>query len=599
MDHATESLSEDIQDFKKINLEYININEFVNILEKYEINTDIFDYIEIGKFIKYFAIYLNEYFIGYNLWKIYEKIYNIVFTIDIWNTISTDVNRDIWNDFVVNDYIDIDTVLQNKLALTHNVVNSFDVNDNFYLIDYIHFFKSLKLKSNGDYLSFSDQINISKNLARCCRQFITAGQKSYIIKESKTKPFVIVQTLGYDTDINTIKYHTTQRRTKIIKPFDSSIIEHLPKYNEIVCKPYHIDKPIHISVNQFNIFKPFKAKYIENPDYSKILPFINHIRFAWSNNSKELFNYIMSWLAFPLQKLTKSNVAMFMKGKQGSGKSFIFDFLHQYVYGPDTSLVVSSLDSVMSKFNASLAGKLMIYVEETGVSDKSWTKDFNKFKPQITSGTIMIEPKNKDTYPVENVSNYIITSNHDGIKIEQGDRRYLVIECKDDFLNNVEYFKNIHDNCFNQEVGDIFYTYLRNFEMVPLNPIPITDYKKELISNGIPKHELFLNTVFIDETIAFPENFFQWHIDTQKYYFQRKDLYDMYVSIHGQTIKNNIFYKCMNNIPGIIDVGRIRINGLQVHCSCVDPKYYNTIMISTHSFDAISLQNYSKNTHKI
>lgn len=602
MDHPIEeSDGEQSLWYKKLNLESVTLEELKDIIELLDLK--IVTFVNLGKLIKYFTTYLNDIIFGYNLWNKYSNNYeNVIYSWEIWSNLTTDVPEFLWSDVVNNEYIELHQLMENKAykCLQKNTdltVNSFDINDEYYLINYIDYVKRLKLKSDGPYLSEKDKNRIIKTLSRCCRQLITAGHKSYIIKESKSKPFVIVPNMKYEEWIY-IKYtKDNERKTQSLNIFDISLLNSLPKYNEIVCKPYHTDISLKIPEYEFNIFKGFKANYDEKADYTKIQPFLNHIKTAWANNDDYLYEYILSWLAYPIQKLTKSGVAVFMKGKQGSGKSFIFDFLHKFVYGSNTSLVVPSLEHVMGKFNALLAGKLLIYVEETGVSDKSWTTDFNKFKPQITSATILIEPKTKDIYPVDNVSNYMITSNHDGVKIEQGDRRYLVIECKNEYLNNTDYFKNIHDNYFNQECGDIFYSFLRDYDLIPLNPIPSTEYKQQLIMNGISKHELFLKGIFTQESVGFDPNFFRWNKEECKYYFIRNDLYEMYCNRYKnqKPVNSIIFFKLLNEVPGISKAIRIRINSKQTNCSYIDPSLYKTIQInSIFSDDSTPLEEYYK-----
>ena len=295
---------------------------------------------------------------------------------------------------------------------------------------------------------------------------------------------------------------------------------------DIICQPYHRDRCPSPS-NQFNIFEGFQANYVVNAfiegttNYEKIIPLLNHIYVVWANKNDKFYHYILSWLAYPLRYLTKSKIVVMIKGKQGAGKSVIFDFMTRFIYGPHASLTVSGLDSVMGRFNGHLMGKLLVCVDETAIADKKqFIQDFDKFKNQITGSTLEIERKGQDKFVVKNICNYAITSNHNGIKVEQGDRRYFCIESSDIYVGNKDYFDNLIASCFNQECGDIFYTYLREgFELTPLNPIPITEFKQALIDDGTPKHIVFIDAVFTDESIPLPMELFHWDNKEKKFLF--------------------------------------------------------------------------------
>src|SRR5205085_1943401 len=70
-------------------------------------------------------------------------------------------------------------------TLTFNVVPAYDINENYYLEDYLKWISGKIFV--GPRLSEADKQLIINNLSRCCRNFATAGSKSYIIKESPNK----------------------------------------------------------------------------------------------------------------------------------------------------------------------------------------------------------------------------------------------------------------------------------------------------------------------------------------------------------------------------------------------------------------------------
>lgn len=257
----------------------------------------------------------------------------------------------------------------------------------------------------------------------------------------------------------------------------------------------------------------------------------------------------------------------------------------KYIYGNHISITVSGFDAIMDKFNSILAGKLLVCVDETAVVDKKqYIKDFDKFKAQITGSTIEIEKKGKDKYTVSNHCNYAITSNHNGVKLESGDRRYYCGECSDTYKGNFEYFTNLVSKCFNQECGNIFYSYLRSgFVLTPLHPIPMTNLKQSIIEDATPKHKVFLKDVFTQSNIALPSSIFHWDSIECKFYFVRKDLYGVYSNWCESTlIKDTIFCRELTKVNGVLDAGRRNVNGIRTYRSYLDPSLYNsTIIINT------------------
>ena len=478
----------------------------------------------------------------------------------------------------------------------NNVSNlgKFLATDHYYAINYIQWFRSQSFKSTKLFLEDDDFNLILTNLSRVCAVLFTAGKPSYIIKESSEKPFQIVEKLCYDqytcqlTSEITNKYGVGEgHKVTYLKPFADCFLQKIHEFNKIICQPYHIDDPPELEPFKFNIFQGFKAKIVEEPDYTKIEPLLNHIRVAWADGIEEIYRYVLSWMAHPLQNLTKSDVALFLSGPQGAGKTIMFAFLCMYVYGGNASLTVPDLASVMDKFNALHAGMLLTYVEETCCANRTeFIHDFNKFKPQITGNTVLIEHKGKDKYPVQNCTTYAITSNHDGIKVEKGDRHYICLECNDKYLNDTVYFNKIFAECFNQECGDIMYTYLRQYKSIPLTPVPATEYKKSLIQNGLPKHELFIQNCFVDQEIEFPGGLFYWDAKANKWYCSRQEFYDFYCSLlQEKPIKFEYFTKALLNNRFLTDAKQKRINKLQHRCFYIDPTLYGSIIIPSDMHD--------------
>lgn len=86
----------------------------------------------------------------------------------------------------------------------------------------------------------------------------------------------------------------------------------------------------------------------------------------------------------------------------------------------------------------------MIVCNELSSFDDNKKIDYERLKSLITENTIEIHKKRRDATQEENLTNFIfILINFAPIKIEEGDRRYVVIETSH-VVPSKEYFENLH-----------------------------------------------------------------------------------------------------------------------------------------------------------
>jgi hypothetical protein len=154
----------------------------------------------------------------------------------------------------------------------------------------------------------------------------------------------------------------------------------------------------------------------------------------------------------------------------------------------------------------------------------SSTKDefkanFDKIKMLITDKHLQIEPKGVNPYEIDNISNFLLFSNHrDAIIIEEEDRRYATFEMSNCHKGDHEYFNNLAEKCFNQATADAFYTYLLEFPAVELKNIPDTELRTEMINLSKPTPLKFYDAIYEDELYEIGEK------------IQPTELYNKYVN---------------------------------------------------------------------
>ena len=264
---------------------------------------------------------------------------------------------------------------------------------------------------------------------------------------------------------------------------------------------YELNKPV-LFDNYLNLCPPTLHQYqpYESfPESTKqsVELMLNHIKEVLSSNKIESYNYVMKWFA-NMAKGGKNNAVLYLKGPQGTGKSTPIDFIKQYVIGLPLSLETGS-GPLRNRFNSELEGKLLVVFEELenfGASE--WTSISSTLKRWITALIYTIEGKGEKVKQVANINNYILISNNDAIKDDNG-RRYFILDILTKYIGNKQYFDMLYKRCFNMEVGHAFYCYLLEIDTTDFNPqdFPTTQSKADSHAKRLPSEYVFLKEQFI------------------------------------------------------------------------------------------------------
>ena len=172
------------------------------------------------------------------------------------------------------------------------------------------------------------------------------------------------------------------------------------------------------------VYKPYK-KFSEKTKKAVNL-FLAYIKDVLADESEESYQYILKWFSNALRG-NKNDTCLYLKGGQGIGKSTISDFIKIHVVGEEL-FIESGSQPLKNKFNSQLNGKLFVQFSELeNCSINEWSSMSSVLKRQITSTTLPIEQKGKDAVQVKNINNYIIDSNNDCIKDDDG-RRFFILD---------------------------------------------------------------------------------------------------------------------------------------------------------------------------
>ena len=135
---------------------------------------------------------------------------------------------------------------------------------------------------------------------------------------------------------------------------------------------------------------------------------------------------VLKFLAYTVQNpIHIHSFALVVFGNHGSGKTLLGELLGAMV--GETNFGIVSAPDIKSQFNGWAMNRQVILLDEC--FDLGTLEIANKLKTHIGAKTIPINRKNKNMIDVVNYANFVITSNYtDAVRMDQGERRYYVIE---------------------------------------------------------------------------------------------------------------------------------------------------------------------------
>jgi putative DNA primase/helicase len=141
----------------------------------------------------------------------------------------------------------------------------------------------------------------------------------------------------------------------------------------------------------------------------------------------------------------------------------------------------------LTKWNSRLENKVLCVLNEAKNHGENKYANFDCLKAIITEPTLEINEKHIKQHIVQNVINIIFTTNNDyPIKIESGDRRYLVLYVNGKHKGDFEYFEALKK----EQKADGFYEnllkYFVDYDINDFNSyvLPKTEAKQDMINAG-------------------------------------------------------------------------------------------------------------------
>lgn len=244
----------------------------------------------------------------------------------------------------------------------------------------------------------------------------------------------------------------------------------------------------------FNYFRGYDYKQLDEVKEELIKPFLNHIHDVIANKNEEIYKYILIWIASILQKPNfKTETALVILGNQGTGKNVFTNVICKLMarYANEN---VTSIESVVGKFNAILENKKLLVLNELQSIDCNKYLNSDALKSVITDKKININQKNEPERLCENVANFMMVSNNNvPIKIESTDRRYMVTKTSDDKRGDFDYFDKLCDS-FTPEFYENLFTFFMKLDITKANlrKIPNSEAKETIKEASLSSYHLFV-----------------------------------------------------------------------------------------------------------
>lgn len=203
--------------------------------------------------------------------------------------------------------------------------------------------------------------------------------------------------------------------------------EVVPTY-DLVYEPKVLDR-VDLARKWVNTYQPseIELRYRREPKVVAELPAIAHKWWLLALGDDEAcVARFVNWCAGVLQLKEAMGTAWYLQGVEGTGKGLIFNEWLQPMLG-HSNVVEKRMEELESEFTGFLDGKVLMFVDEADMDEaRSQRMLESTFKNLITEPRISVRHMRQMHRVVPNLLNIVITSNRNGIRVSDSDRRYNV-----------------------------------------------------------------------------------------------------------------------------------------------------------------------------
>ena len=281
--------------------------------------------------------------------------------------------------------------------------------------------------------------------------------------------------------IESLKKHMTKFTMKLSKKISYNPVDIWSKH--INCREYKfLEFDPQMTLDQTETLNLFTGLRIPRSRATKgnVQPMLDHINTIICRRNPKAFKYFISWLAHLIQfPGKKMDAALVITGKQGTGKTVIFELMEQII-GSKHYFLTDSFGAVDGSFqpDSLITNLLLIYDECTKTNNKAQEE---KAKSRVTGKKLSHNKKYHDALQVRNCQNLVFCSNGRSVNIEGQDRRYpcFVTDPKYSGDHNdpetIKYFARVRS-----VQPEHFAHFLYNWDLSKFNPrvLPSSDHRR-------------------------------------------------------------------------------------------------------------------------
>ena len=337
-----------------------------------------------------------------------------------------------------------------------------------------------------------------------CNELSVSDAKEYIKKYFYPLSTGLHVQVEYDPDhkpvyeikeAKIIKEVYFNRLQKVLQDFYFKQYDQIKTLTCELNKPFVFGKFINTCPAFMHEVKPFESFSTEAKANVKLM--LDYLKEIWANGNENQYQFIIKWFA-NMAKGGKNQSVLYLRSEEGIGKSTFTDFLRKHVIG-NKLCILSGSNPLTSQFNAILFCKLLVVFEELeSFSTNQWQAVSTRIKRDTTADTCNYEDKFVKAFTARNISNYIINSNVDAIKNDEG-RRYFILDLSHKRKGDIKFFDNIYKSCMNDECGDAFFSYLFSVDLTDYHDqdFPATQAKQDAIVKRLDNVSRFIKEKYI------------------------------------------------------------------------------------------------------
>lgn len=222
--------------------------------------------------------------------------------------------------------------------------------------------------------------------------------------------------------------------------------------------------------------------------------FLKHVRDVICSGDEEKYQYMLGWMAHLVQKPEeKPGVAIVYRGKKGTGKDTVFNYLGRLIR--NHYIVLANQDQLVGKFNQHEEKCLLLHAEEGfWAGDK---KAQGSLQTKITSEHVMIEPKGMNAFQIKSCLRLFISSNERWVvPASEDERRYFVLNVSEKHRRDSNYFKALRAELEGSGPSHLL-TYLMRLDIsdFQVRDVPDTEALAEQKAQGLRNVERWWHEV--------------------------------------------------------------------------------------------------------